>query len=358
MRIHLLLLAATALGTTAIAQNNRVELQGKQTSFTSRGNVGTGTGEIHQGFHSSYHAEMAATNQGTTSEIKRLYLVHQDQNCSSQEKYDLAVRSGTDALGPTGGTAPGAILGEVLNLNVPSNTSTGACAWGSTITLAATAPIKLNMDQFFSLGVRFTPSPNWTMDGHSVHTSFGSAAYPHQNSSNETLTTGQADHAWQLPGTATVATHPSDFRTWRLGFDTDATVMQLGCGTGSIGYGMGGMFPRSSTSSAPLGLHLRIRGGSSMSGAAGVGVLAPAGLFPIAIPLGSHARLRLNPAAVLIFAAPAANGNGEAVIALAPFIPQVTPAPAPGTKFPFQAAQDSGSTGLRLTNVQFCEPGR
>ena len=78
-----------------------------------------------------------------------------------------------------------------------------------------TNPVKPPCDGFYAWGIEATDSPNWTMDGQSMHTSFGSAAFPDQNSWNEQVTTGFKEHAWQVTGTNTVATKPSNYRTWR-----------------------------------------------------------------------------------------------------------------------------------------------
>jgi hypothetical protein len=350
MRIHLTILAAALSCSATMAQTNQeIGMQGKQTSFTSRGTIGSANGELFQAFHASHHNEMAATVSGTVNDVTVLRVVHQDQNCATNETWDWVIRSGDDTNGPLSGT-PG-ILGEVTGLNLPNSTVTTPCAWGQTLTLAATARINLPVDKHFALGIRLTPSANWTMDGHSVHTSFGSAAYPHQNSWTETNATLAQSTAWNFVGTATMATQPSNFRTFRLYFRHHGIAMQLGCGGA---YGTGGLWPLASTASAPLAYTARIRGGAASSGGATVAVLAPAGLFPVAVPFGDMARLRINPAGMLLFYGPAANPSGESIVPIAPFIP--TLGAPPGTMFPFQGAVDTVATGIRLSNTQWVEP--
>ena len=127
--------------------------------------------------------------------------------------------------------------------------------------------------------------------------------------------------------------------------------MQLGCGGA---YGTGGLFPIDSPSTAPLAFTCRVRGGSALSGGSSICVIAPLGLFPVPIPFGNCARLRVNPAGWLLFYGPAANVNGQSIIPIAPFLP-VLGLPS-GAKFPAQAALFTVSTGIVLSNTQWTEP--
>lgn len=364
MRIHLSLLALTAVTSAAFAQTPSTqlfEIQGKQTSFTSRGNIGTGTGEILQGFHSSHLQSMFEHDGNTTAtyKITQFRLVHQDQNCASRETFDFVLRGGTDTAGPTGGTGAG-LIAEVKGINLPNSTRTTACAWGQWQNLSASAQPNWPVDasgntQFLAFGARLNASPSWTMDGHSVHTSFANAANPHHNSWNHQVTTGNQSWAWQFVGTATMANQPSSNRSFRFTLGKqDGTLMQLGCGTGATGYGYGGSFPMYTTSAAPQAFKARLRGGTAMNGAGTAVALAPLGLFPVPVGFGTAAKLRVNPGAMLIFFGPTANTAGQSIVNLAPFIPQLNP--PSGTKIWFQGAMDSATGGTRLTNAQAVEP--
>ena len=362
MRFHLPLVAIALLGGTVVAQTHQeFELRGSQTSFTSRGSLGgPNAGELLQGFHASHFVGLAENNGNNGNhkcEITQLITSHQDQNCASREKFDFVVRGGSDTTGPDGSSA--AIIGEVKGLRTPASTRTGACAFITTVTLAASARIKLNCPSvsgttikrdFFAVGLRMTSAPNWTTDGHSLHTSFGTAATPDQNSWTETVATGGPTHSWQIIGTATASVQAADYRTWCLGWGTHGVTMMLGCGGA---YGTGGMFPRSSPNTAPLTYSALLRGGTGMAGASSVVILSLS-LFPAILPLGSGARIYVSTASMTLFFGRAATGRGEVIIYLAPYIPLL--GLPTGTKLPFQGALDHASTGLRLSNAQFCEP--
>lgn len=367
MRIHLSILAMALFASTVVAQTNQeFGLQGYQTSFTSRGGIGSATGEVHQGFHSSHWRGLAENNGNNANqkcELTQLRIITQDQNCATKELWDFVIRSGEDATGPTGG--PAAILGELTGLGLPNSGTMGACAWGLTYTLAATARISVpcspaspTNDSFWSLGCRFTASPNWTMDGHSNHTTFAWGARTHANSWISKL--GDPEHAWQIIGSSTVATHPGSGRTWRKYGRTHGVTMVLGCGTnGQGGYGMGGLFPKDSTASAALSYNAKLRGGSSMAAAATVVALSliptsGGGWFPIVLPLGTGSRLYMATAGMLLFFGPAANGAGQSIVPLFPFIPNLGNTTM--ATFPLQGGMDTVATGLRLSNASAVTP--
>ena len=99
MRIHLSILAMALFASTVVAQNQEFGLEGYQTSFTSRGGVGSGTGEVHQGFHSSHWRGLAENNGNSaspTAELTQLRIITQDQNCATKELWDFVVRGGEE----------------------------------------------------------------------------------------------------------------------------------------------------------------------------------------------------------------------------------------------------------------------
>ena len=359
----LTLLAVTALTGAAFAQQTHspFNLYGSQTSFTSRGGVGVQSGEALQGYHTSHLLGLAENNgngSNRSCKLTRLTVFSQDQNCSTSESFDFVVRSGDDMNGPMAGTAKGALLGEIKGLKTPTR-GNSTCTFMLTTNLTSSAYIDVGCptakgttieSKFFAMGIRMSAAPGWTTDGQSIHVSFGTSANPHQNSWTETVATGAPDHAWEIVGTATLAKHPSGNRCWQMSWYSEGVALQLGCG---YAYGMGGMFPRSSSSSSPLAYTALMRGGANMGGASSVVVVSPR-LFPGIVPMGSGASLYVHPGGMVMWFGPKAKSNGEVVIWLANYLPLLNP-PA-GFKVPFQGAMDHPSTGLRLSNVMFCEP--
>jgi hypothetical protein len=363
MRIHLSLMAAVALVGSISAQSTvqYFSIDGHTTSFTSRGGISSGNGEILQGFHASHHRGVLENNGNNTNAsctITTLQLVTQDQNNTSQETFNWVVRSGDDMNGPTTGTGAGLLM-STANINTPpaGASPNRIVAWRITSTLAT--PFNVGFcDKFLSVGTYLNNSSGWTMDGQSNHTSFGSGARMHHNTWLDTGTAG-IEHAWQIIGTATAASNPGSTRSWRYFVGTNGAVMNLGCGTnGRGGYGMGGMYPKTSNSSSPLSFQAKLNGGSGMSGAASVAVLSliPSWQIPVlVVPFGSGARLYLpNLGATFFFFGPAANGAGVSVVPIAPFIPSLGNTSL--ATFPFQGALDTRATGIRLTNGQAVTP--
>jgi hypothetical protein len=226
--LPLMLTAAVA------AQVPGIEIYPGTTSFTSRGNVGTGAGEIHQGFHESHWKGIGDTGAGAF--INGVTITTQDQNASTQETYDVVLRLGTDAAGPTTGVA-----GE-LSVTGPFMTPLGGnapAAWVITHTFGT--PTRIPSKGFFSAGLRLVPAA-WTADGQSIHMSDQAVQQsgPHQG-----------DHTWQIIGAATSATHLASKRSARIKVLTGTPILQNGVfatTTATYSRGMGGMFP-------PIGTH-------------------------------------------------------------------------------------------------------
>ena len=356
MRIYLSLFAVFFVGSAAFAQTDQeFEMRGIRTSYTDRAGVGRGVGEVLQGFHASHHRGLAENGGLTTPlcSITKFAFSHQDQNAATVENFDMVVRKGDDTNGPITGTA--GLYGEVVGLKTPLGT--GIQAWRTTIALSASATIKVDCARFLAMGMRFTsPAPNLWADGHGIHTAHGTAGKSDMGSWTEDhIPTAQAptpNHAWQLPGAVTKATQPPNFSTWRLGFGTQGACLQLGTGGG---YGMGGLFPKTSTASAPLAYTARVRLGAAYNGASVVAATSLAGYFPVPIPFGAGASLYINPGSLVLFFGPAANASGESTVQIAPFIPDLNQT-VPRFVLPFQAAGQSATTVLKLTNVQVMEP--
>jgi hypothetical protein len=341
MRIHLTILAASVMCAALTAQTTyqNWDMHPGFTSFTSRGNIGTGSGSIYQGVHS-------ATNRGVLDVggkcvIGRFNTISQDQNCRTQEKWGYVVRSGTDATGPF--TASGAVLGRVLGLTTPP--ASGGCAFSITTTLAPRARISVPCTRMWAYGIEHGPSPLWTMDGMSTHASRGN---PNTSTSQKHLSNNlQADQSWQILGTATAASNTTNSRSWRLSArGVNNAVLKLTCG-GERGYG--GSYPIASTSTAPKAWAARLDGGSGVSGAASVVAVGSSRL--VGATFGTGARLYIG-GPYLVIIGPAASASGVAVIPILPFVP--ASASGAGT-FHLQAAFGTTS-GIRLTNSQSVIP--
>jgi hypothetical protein len=352
MRIHLSILAVGALCVAVTAQTTyqRWDMHPGQTSFTSRGNIGTGTGQIFQGVHASTNRGVLGTQRGssTSCAIGRVNTITQDQNCSTREKFGWIVRGGTDSGGP--GTGAGAILGTITGLSLPNSANTGACAWGLTSTLAPTARIKVPVTRMYGYGLSLGPSPKWTADGQSIHAS-RSADFAAANTHRVHGAASQEDQGWQIVGAATAASNPSQKRSWRLSIDgADVAVMKLRC-DGRQGYG--GSYPASSTPSTALAWDAQLNGGSGSGGAATVAIVGASRSTGSPMPpyLAQGNCLFLNGPFLFLFG-PAASASGVGVVPLLPLVPAT--AAGAGT-FHLQAALGLAS-GVKMTNSQSVTP--
>lgn len=269
MRITITAAAVAALSASLVGQN--LLDYSAPTSFTSRGNIGGGVGEIHQGFHPDDCWQAIGEANGANGKVVGFRSVFQDQNLSTQDKFKYVVRSGTVAAGPTTGTA-----GEIFvsgDLTFHPGTGTGAGAF--LVTTSLTTPIDVPCDKFFSVGPRLEAAM-WTADGQSCHASNNSAA---GNNQAPTAT----DLAWQIIGAATSATHPSQKRTWRIGLLQAPAALQLANFVGSAAkkFGAGGHYPNAGTD----GLAARVRAGTAANGQ--VAAIFLSGGWGTAIPIFS-----------------------------------------------------------------------
>ena len=232
MRLYSSLSSVLVLS-AALSAQNLVEYQAP-TNFTSRGNIGTGTGEILQGFHSAQWHALGKAAAGNVGEINGFRGTFQDQDRATLEKYNWVVRRGTDAAGPTTGT-PGEIFVSTPQSLTPVGTGK---VFAVTVTLALRTPVKVPCDKFFAVGIRLQAA-KWTADGQSCHMSRG------DNTQGDDPSTKLVEMAWQIVGSATSATHPSLKRSWKMGFLQNAPALQLGNfrGTASSRFGTGGHFP-------------------------------------------------------------------------------------------------------------------
>ncbi|MFQ5503220.1 MAG: hypothetical protein ACE5F1_00305 [Planctomycetota bacterium] len=305
MRFHLLLISSiAALSSLSVAQN-QIEIYPGVTSFTSRGNISRGSGETLQGLHDSHWRGIG--DNGKACAINSLYVVTQDQNASTRETFHWVIRKGTDAAGPTTGKAGEvAVIGP---LQTPPSTSTTPAAWGLTANLTTPATLPSCVGHY-AFGLRLGPSPKWTSDGQSTHASRQSAAASHAN---------QGDHAWQIIGAATTATHPSLKRSWRYRVNAlpDASpTCQVGnilSATGTPKNGMGGMYPNTAAT-PPNGLVATIRSNGNKSGSS---VLLASAARTAGIPVfPGTSRAYVSPVGLLVLGTTTldAQGNGRITI--------------------------------------------
>ncbi|MCB9919678.1 MAG: hypothetical protein H6832_14840 [Planctomycetes bacterium] len=214
-------------------------------SYTSRGHLGTGDGELLQGFHAEQWRALGEPD--STGKVGRIDALRadsvQDQEQATQESFRWVLRSGDATAGPTTGAS-----GELFvsgDIVLGPGVGTGPIAWSITTTL--TTPIVVPSEAFFAVGIRLPASPFWSNDGLSLW----ATSQPTDGSSNK-----QVDMAWQILGSASRATHPSEKRTWRVGFHQSAPALQLGhfSALRPLSYAQGGQFPIAGTD----GLALRI----------------------------------------------------------------------------------------------------
>ncbi len=227
--------------------------------FTSRGNVGTGSGEFLQGFHSAHWRDIAGYDATAKTSLVKGFIIRnlQDQNRSTQESYTFVVRSGTDAAGPTLGTA--GVIGTAGPFKTPPSSFTTPGSYAITTTLAT--PMKVPGDKYIAVGIQVGTAPKWTSDGISVwiNGNFGTI-------DDNGLSPTALDTAWQIINTTTGATksHPSGKRVWRLGFLVGNDVLQPGNVFSSRqNFSSGGIFPNvGATPAQGLAFVVRAKGKS------------------------------------------------------------------------------------------------
>ena len=296
MRIHPILtfalLAAPIYGQTAIS------LKGSTTTATSRGSIGTNTGEILTGFHRS-HWRGIGDNAGSC-QIQGFRATVQDQDSSTKESYHWVIRKGSDAAGPAVGSA--GLLHSFGSFDMPKVKTGGPHAWSITVTLATPATIPCL--SHVSVGIRLKAAAQWPNDGMSCHMSPGTSADQHGNAH---------DMSWQIEDGW--VDHPSGNRAWAQSVLVNTPTLQMSInGKKSIG----GMFPKSG--------HLVYA--ANVSGAeANANSLLFLGVdtLPFGFPLvPGTARMYLGFTKIKLLTATTADGNGDAYHSLG-FVPSRSP---------------------------------
>ncbi|MBI5852779.1 MAG: hypothetical protein HZB39_17345 [Planctomycetes bacterium] len=87
--------------------------------------VGVGGGEFLQGLHSDQNRGLGDDGRGAS--ITGVRVVVRDQSGSTLGTYGLAVRSGTDAAGPT--TGAGGVIASFGPIALPASTLLTPIAW-------------------------------------------------------------------------------------------------------------------------------------------------------------------------------------------------------------------------------------
>lgn len=220
MRI-LSVLAIALIAAPSFAQS--ISLFPGTASFTSRGNIGTGSGDILMGLHNSHWRGIG--DSGTACTVSGFRSILQDQNIATQESYHWVARSGSDANGPAAGSA--GLLHRFGPFNMPTGAAGGPAAWILTTTL--TTPAALPCEAHVSAGVELAVQPAWSTDGMSCHAALEALADQHTNA---------LDMSWQIINGAT--THPSGKRSWSHSILLGNPTLQMSVnGKNSIG----GLFP-------------------------------------------------------------------------------------------------------------------
>lgn len=254
----------------------------------------------------------------------------QDEAAETQEKLAFVVRSGTDGAGPTVGIA--GLLGSVQGLTTPAG---GREVKAYVVTTILANPIRLlNSTSHFSFGIALEAAPRWPLDGLSTHMSSVFEQSSHAR---------QEDHAWQIVGAASAATHPTLLRSWRYEAFTYVGTMRLGCGGR---FGMGGMFPRTSTLAQPLDMVAFFRSGVPCAG--GTPMVALSLIRTNGVPFGQTGSLYLGGRPLVLIGTPT-NASGSGLLRIAPMIP--TPLAGAGTVHA-QGAIVLPNGALKLTNAQ------
>ena len=241
MRFISVLAAGLLISSTAIAQSQTFAIHPGSTSYTSRGNLGTGSGETLMGLHSAYWQGLG--DDGSACSRTQLGLVDQDQNSNTQESFHLVIRSGTDSNGP--GTGSSDVLYRYGPFNMPSTPTGSINAWIQTVTLGTPAVVRCG--DFHSWGAEMTPSTNWSRDGMSTHTAFSRT-----NRNMQFCHLNSEPHGYYFTaGSSRATADTGNARTWRyrMGLSAARNVLQMGSTGNVLGggtnqrYGMGGMFP-------------------------------------------------------------------------------------------------------------------
>lgn len=295
-RLPLSLVAAAALGTVASAQQ-ALEIYPGVTSFASRGNTGTGAGELIQGFHSSVNHGLG--DNGTNCVIAGNRYLVQDQVGATADTYSIVLRSGTDAAGPTPGAA-----GEIARggpFAMPPSTAPGPVAWIITLTWAT--PIAVPCTGFFSVGLDL-PVATSSADLILAQAANNVANAQHASS---------VDMAWQLIG-GTVS-HPSQKRSWRLGLILAQNALQAGNSDATAPgthFGNGGYFPNTAltgTGATSQGIGFRCAHNLGAAGVAAILMSIDFGAAPFTVPgFGNTVYLDLGTVAPFALTGPS-NGS-------------------------------------------------
>lgn len=212
--------------TPCLAQSS-ISLKGSATASTSRGNIGTGAGEIHMGLHNSHW--LGIGDDGANCTIVGFRSVLQDQNSATQESYEWVIRSGTDSHGPAVG--PAGELHRFGPFTMPSVSAGGAHAWLLTTKLAR--PARIPCAAHVSVGIALATQALWPADGMSCHVATSASASQHINAD---------DMAWQIVAGVRAATHPSGKRAWSHSILLGGPTLQMSIGGKKS---IGGMFPQS-----------------------------------------------------------------------------------------------------------------
>jgi hypothetical protein len=300
MRFLSVLTVGLLISSTAIAQSQTFAIHPGSTSYTSRGNLGTGSGELLMGLHTSHWRGLG--DNGRACEVTQLGLVDQDQNSNTQETFHLVLRNGTDANGP--GTGATDLIGRFGPLSMPSTPTGSVNAWIQTTTLST--PQAVPCEAHFGWGAELTASSNWSSDGMSVHTAFSrtnrNMQYCHLNSE---------PHGYYFPAGAAQATADTgNARTWRLRMGVSAAnnVLQMGA-TGTVlggganqRYGMNGMFPN--TGETLSARYTQCTAGATVQSYVSFG-------YGTGLSLTAGTRLYLNPAFFMMLVGSTAVGGNE-----------------------------------------------
>ncbi len=266
----------------ALAQNE-VMLAPGVVRYSSRGDVGAGSGELLQGFTVGHWRGLGGHGSGARITAFRAASL-QDADRRTPEGFRWIVRTGSDGAGP--------VLGSVGEVFVSSRQQLGPALGGGSVawnvTTSLLTPLDIPAASFLAVGVRVDANAGAGNNTDGLSVWIGAKL----GSSDDNLAATTApDHAWQIHGSPATLSQPSGKRTWCLGFETEAPVLQFGnfLPNEAPRFGSGGLFP-----DVGQGLAYRVHA-SGQDGSIALLFLAVSDFDVLALPIfGSRFWLRLH----------------------------------------------------------------
>jgi hypothetical protein len=283
MRFSSSLLVSTILTSVAAAQANGLNEHEYgycgTTSFTSRSTLPAASdGWATQKYAADFERGVCQTVDAagnTTTRLNAVRVVNQDQNCSTQEWFEVGVFLDDPAnpgqpLANFSGPAPSPAVPAITTgvVNMPVSTVLTPCAWIWVITFATPVDGVIPGNQDFHMGMRMPANVNWTNDGISYHISTMTAGTTGDNPSVAALNSNAIFlGTYYLDETLGVVGGGLNDRWHRVWPMSEGAALRMGVdinaasGGGTRGpnpnYGYGGLYPDFSTRGDGLAIDAR-----------------------------------------------------------------------------------------------------